>query len=307
MPRRNPRPPLPDFVEPMLAVLGKPFESPAHVYEIKWDGFRSLVFCDEGGVRLTGRRRSDFTPRFPELAAPLSKLPPGTILDGEIVQLQNGRPNFSALLKRERAWSANAKPRTVRVSHATFIAFDLLYDRGSSVMHLPLTERLERLAAVIRPTLGTRVALSDVHTSDGLALFEQVNALGLEGVIAKRADSPYEPGGRTGAWIKFKRRLIVVCSIIGYERNATGGLKSLLLAAEREGQLQFVGKVGSGIGPATEAQLFASFAELASRRPAVACSIAGASWLRPGLFCSVSFAEWTNQHKLRQPVFQGIV
>src|SRR4051812_18761947 len=94
--------PLPSFIEPMLALLTTPFESKEHFFETKWDGFRALAFIENGEVKLRGRRKTDFTPRFPELLAPLKKLPSGTVLDGEIIQLTAGKPDFHALLVRER-------------------------------------------------------------------------------------------------------------------------------------------------------------------------------------------------------------
>lgn len=305
MPRR-PVPPLPAFVEPMLATLHPPFDSPDHLFEIKFDGFRALAFYDAAGLRLVGRKRTDFTPRYPELSV-LKRLPPGTLLDGELVQLVDGRPDFAAMLRRERAWSAASRPDAGRFAPVTFVAFDVLYDRGTSVMHEPLSARRRRLTDTVARLPGARVALSDAHAGGGLALFEQVNAQGLEGVVAKRADSPYEPGRRGGAWTKFKRRHSVVCAVIGYEPNTTGGLKSLLLATDVDGQVRFVGKVGSGIPPAVQEKLLRRLSTLSSRQPAVACTIRTARWSRPGVFCRVSFAEWTNDRKLRQPVFEAWV
>ncbi|MDB5327278.1 MAG: polymerase LigD, ligase domain protein [Phycisphaerales bacterium] len=299
---------LPAFVEPMLATLASPFESDRHLYELKWDGFRSLVVNGGDGCRLVGRRKTDFTARFPELDV-LGRLPKGTILDGEIVHLTNGRPDFAALLKRERSWSGSAKqkPDVRRLSPVTFVAFDLLYESGRSIMDRPLIDRRERLAQVTAKLIGPRVALSEARTGDGLALFKHVADLGLEGVVAKRLDGIYEPGSRSGSWVKFKRRQEVVCAIIGYEPNTTGGLKSLLLATDVDGDVRFIGKVGSGIGDAANRELLAKFPGISSRQPVVPCKMPHARWLRPVLFCRVSFAEWTNDRRLRQPVFEAMV
>ena len=299
---------LPEFVPPMLAVLVEPFESDRHLYEIKWDGFRSLAFVDGKGVRLAGRRRTDFTARFPELARPLARLPRGTVLDGEIVHLTAGRPDFHALLKRERAWSGSAKPPDVR-HHApvTFVAFDVLYDRYAAVMSEPLSTRRDRLAAVIAKAAGPRLALSDGHVGGGLALFEHAVGLGLEGVVAKRLDGPYEPGARSGSWAKFKPRRSLVCAILGYQRNTTGGIKSLILAADVDGEPRFVGQCGSGLTEAAHDEVLARSDKLGSRQPALPVKVPAARWLRPGLLCRVSFAEWTNDGKLRQPVFESLL
>ncbi len=290
----------------MLAVLVEPFESDRHLYEVKWDGFRSLAFIDGNGLRLLGRRQTDFTARFPELA-PLARLPRGTILDGEIVHLTAGRPDFHALLKRERAWSGSATPPNVsRHPPVTFVAFDLLYDRFTSILPAPLVERRDRLATTLAKHVGPRLALSDGHVGGGLALLDHAAALGLEGVMAKRLDGPYEPNGRSGSWAKFKRRQTVLAAILGYQPNTTGGIKSLILAADVHGQLRFIGQVGSGLDDATHDALLAAFGKIGARQPAVPCKVAHARWVRPELVCRVSFAEWTNDGKLRQPVFESL-
>ena len=299
---------LPAFLPPMLAVLVPPFDSDQHLFEIKWDGFRSLCFAEGKRVRLVGRRETDFTARFPELAAPLSHLPRGTLLDGEIVHLTDGKPDFQALLRRERSWSAAATPPDPRRHPpVTFVAFDLLYDRYTSVMTAPLTERRERLAAAIAKAVGPRLALSEGQVGGGLALLDQAAALSLEGVMAKRLAGPYEPGGRSGSWSKFKRRQTIPCAIIGYQPNTTGGIKSLILAADVDGELRFVGQVGSGIDDATHHKMLDIFGKMGQQRPVISCKVPRARWLRPDRFCQVSFAEWTNDGKLRQPVFESLL
>ena len=299
---------LPAFVPPMLAVLVPPFESDRHLYEVKWDGFRSLCFVDAGGVRLVGRRQTDLTARFPELS-PLARLPRGTVLDGEIVHLTAGKPDFHALLKRERAWSGSATPPADVARHppVTFVAFDLLYDRFKPVMAAPLVDRRDRLAAVVAPHLGPRLAVSDGHVGGGLTLLDHAVAMGLEGVVAKRLDGPYEPGGRTGSWAKFKRRQSIACAILGYQPNTTGGIKSLILAADVDGTPRFVGQVGSGLDDASHGKVLETARKSPSRQPAIPCKVPAARWLRPGLACRVTFAEWTNDGKLRQPVFESLL
>jgi DNA ligase D-like protein (predicted ligase) len=290
----------------MLAVLVEPFESDRHLYEVKWDGFRSLAFVDGDGVRLAGRRKTDFTARFPELIQPLARLPRGTVLDGEIVHLTDGKPDFQALLRRERAWTGEPSPRR-RHAPVTFVAFDLLYQNHGSIMPAPLTERRARLAEYVTHAQGPRLALSDGHVGGGLALLDHATAMGLEGVMAKRLDGPYEPGGRSGSWAKFKRRRSIPCLIFGYQPNSTNGIKSLILAAEIDGELRFVGQVGSGIDDATHHKLLGRFGKIAAPKPLLSCRVARARWVRPELFCRVSFAEWTNDRKLRQPVFESLL
>lgn len=293
----------------MLCLLGAPFESSRHVYEIKWDGFRSLAFIDADGLRLVGRRKTDFTDRFPELGD-LAKLPRGTVLDGEIVQMTAaGKPDFAALLKRERSWSGSAPANRNPKRHppTTFVAFDLLYEAGQSIMDRPLLERHARLQKIVGPHTSARLAISEqTPGGQGLALFDAINRLGLEGVVAKRIDAPYEPGERSGAWTKFKHRQELIATILGYEPNRTGGVKSLILAADVEGEATFIGQVGSGLSEEAIDTVLRENRENPQPAPAVPCKIRHGRWIRPTLMCRVSFAEWTDAVKLRQPVFESM-
>lgn len=303
--------PLPAFIEPMLAYLVTPFESKDHFFETKWDGFRSLAFIENGEVRLRGRRKTDFTPRFPELLTALKKLPSGTVLDGEIVQFTNGKPDFHALLVRERHFVSAREPnpkKFARERPVQFIAFDLLYDRGQSIMSLPLRERRAKLDKLLLKKMNERLAISDGQIGNGLALFDTVNKLGLEGVMAKRLDSPYEPGVRSGAWVKFKQRKSMPAVILGYEPSSARGIKSLVIAAEHNGELTFAGQVGSGLGNEMSSRLLREFKGHAVEKPIVPSPrLTKVKWVEPKWLCTVSYHEWTNDGRLRQPVFHGLV
>jgi DNA ligase D-like protein (predicted ligase) len=310
----SPRPPkpLPAFVEPMLALLTTPFESRNHFFETKWDGFRALAFVEKGELRLVGRRKTDFTPRFPELHAALRKLPAGTVLDGEIIHLTDGRPDFHALLARERSYVSSRQPDAVKLARARpvqFMAFDLLYERGKTIMPLPLHERRVRLDKLLMNRVNKHLAISEGRVGGGIALFNRINKLGLEGVMAKKLDAPYEPGVRSGAWVKFKQRKSMPCVILGYEPSTARGIKSVVVAADVEGTLKFVGQVGSGLGNAMSSQLLRAFRSATIPQPIVpAAGVARTvKWVRPEWMCSVSFAEWTNDGRLRQPVFEGLI
>lgn len=295
----------------MLATLVKPFDSNEHFYETKWDGFRALAFIENGDVKLAGRRKTDFTPRFPELLPTLQKLPGGTVLDGEMVHLTDGRPDFHALLARERHFVSARQPdpnKFARARPVQFIAFDLLYDRGVSIMPRPLSKRRERLDRLLLKRQGDRLAISDGQIGGGLALFDRINNLGLEGVMAKRLDSPYEPGVRSGAWAKFKLRQSVPCVILGYEPSAARGIKSLVIAADRDGELKFAGQVGSGLGNAMSSRLLREFKQNEVSRPIIdSPNLPKVRWVKPQWLCTVSFHEWTNDGRLRQPVFEGLI
>ena len=140
----------------------------------------------------------------------------------------------------------------------------------------------------------------------GLTYFQQVKAMGLEGVVAKLRSSRYEPGKRTGAWLKFKGTQSLICAIIGYEPSEERGLRSLIVAAPVEGELRWVGQVGSGISSEMHGHLLSVLNARLCKQPIVPCTIKNGKWVVPDLFCRVSFLEWTTTGKLRGPVFESL-
>jgi bifunctional non-homologous end joining protein LigD len=277
------------YVEPMLAAMGEPFDSDEHLFEVKWDGFRALALVDADGLRLTSRRQLDLTPRFKDLAF-LAAHTPGLALDGEIVALTaDGRPDFERLLSK-------------RPGPVVFIAFDLLARDFVSCQRQPLVERRERLREVVEAVGHPQLALSDGVVGAGRAFFAQLTAREFEGVVAKRLRSVYEPGQRSGAWLKIKRSQTAQCLVLGYVEEA-GDLRSLVLAApDAQGKLGFVGKCGSGFDDATRRALLPLLRARASAKPLIPCA-EKALWVEPSLFCTVKFVERTKSGHLRAPVF----
>ena len=200
------QPSLPAFVSPMLAQKGQPFDSEEHLFEIKWDGTRMLAFVDGDGSRLVNRHRAERTLQYPELAC-LGELPAGVILDGEVVVLHEGRPDFGRLLSRDQAGSALKIRLSARSMPATYMVFDLLYEAYESLLDRPLFERRRRLRQLLVDLDHPQVVFSEGIVGAGRVLFEEVCRQGLEGVVAKRLSSRYRPGKRTTAWLKIKPRL----------------------------------------------------------------------------------------------------
>ena len=182
---------------------GVPFDSSEYLFEIKWEGTRVLAFVERGGYRLVNRHRADVTDRYPELGF-LSSLPAGTVLDGEVVVLRQGKPDFGSLLSRNQTRAPLKIKTLARTFPATYVVFDLLYDRFQSLLALPLAARRQRLEAVIRDCANPRLVHSEGIVGQGRAYFEAVCREGLEGVVAKRLDGRYRPGRRV--WIKIKPR-----------------------------------------------------------------------------------------------------
>jgi bifunctional non-homologous end joining protein LigD len=187
----------------MLAKPGPAFDSENFLFEVKWDGVRTLAFVEAGSYRLVNRRQNDMTDRYPEFGF-LPDLPSGTVLDGEVVVLRQGKSNFGLLESREHARRPLTIRSLARTLPATFMAFDLLFDGYRSCMSLPLQERRRRLAELVARLKNPQLLFSESITGSGTRLFKEASARGLEGIVAKRRDSRYTPGKRSGAWIKIK-------------------------------------------------------------------------------------------------------
>jgi bifunctional non-homologous end joining protein LigD len=317
---------MPKGLKPMLA---KPAPLPdvegEWGYEIKWDGARALGYAEKGSWRMSSRRGEELTVRYPELAPIAEQIEKRTaILDGEVVALdEQGRPRFQLLQRRIGLASAAAvKARAAEVP-VDFIVFDLLHLDGRRVRDLPYERRRELLLEL--GLEGDRWRTPPHRTEGGADLLEAARRQGLEGIVAKRLDSPYRPGKRTGEWIKarvWQRQEFVIGGWIPGEGKRGGRVGSLLIgywdkrpeeASRKEPQrLVFAGGVGSGL---KEADLDLLTRELKKReRPDSPFDVGAprgpkaklARFCEPELVCEVSWTEWTNEGTLRQPAFKGM-
>jgi ATP-dependent DNA ligase len=190
----------------MLAVPARPFDAPEYSFEVKWDGIRALAAADATGWRFWGRKRADYTARYPELEV-LRHWPVGTLVDGELVALDpDGRPTLLRLLRRHGLTDPWRLRQAWRWCSVHYVVFDLLYHRGRCLLHEPLARRREELAE-----LSERLPLAEVRYSTavvgcGTALYAAALAQGHEGVVAKHLASMYRPGRRSPAWRKIKPR-----------------------------------------------------------------------------------------------------
>ncbi len=187
----------------MLAQASGPFDSEAHLFEVKWDGIRALAFVEGGGYRLLSRHHRDLTAQFPELDG-LARLGPGVVLDGELVVLKDKRPHLGSVQSRQHAADPWKIRRLALALPVTFVLFDLLYLDYRSLMAQPLIGRRRRLQKTLRRADDPRLVFSEGAVGPGTALFAQACRLGLEGVMAKRLSGRYRPGRRSGAWLKIK-------------------------------------------------------------------------------------------------------
>jgi bifunctional non-homologous end joining protein LigD len=308
-----PQPAPPPTYEPMMAVLtAEPFDDDEWLFEVKWDGHRCLANLGSA-TRLTSRTTRDMTVQFPELIDMHRQLAArNAVVDGEIVALdRDGRPSFQRMQDRFHRTPEELARNKGRVP-VQFLAFDLLWLDGQPLLELPLVERRARLVEVLVETRDIR--LSQVVQGAGTDFFEQVRALELEGIVAKRAASPYRPGTRSHDWRKIKALCLQDCVIVGWTpgkggRSATLG--SLLLAVYDGGRLRYAGNVGTGFTHAFLADLQAQLVPLEVPRPMFegfegTPRPRGARFVRPELVCEVEYLRWTEDNKLRASSFKGL-
>ena len=288
--------PMPDFVPPMTATLAeRAFSDPDWLFEVKWDGYRVQAVVRDGRVRLWTRNRADAARYFPDLAGPPDWIEAReAIVDGEVVALDEaGRPSFSLL--QARAGFGQRRDAGVPI---VYQAFDLLHLDGRSLLDVPLEERKRLLRERLRDHPLVRYA---GHVEgDGEALFETAKAQGLEGVMAKRRSSRYEPGRRSHAWLKVKVRREQEFVVGGWEPSSVAqrDLGALLLGVhDPAGDLRFAGEVGSGMDARTRHDLLARLRELERDDPPFADPprLKAVHWVEPRLVVRVEFAEWTRE------------
>ena len=298
-----------DAVEPMLSQSAdQPPRSDDYLYEIKWDGLRALISLDEGAVRIHGRNQMDMTDQFPELVISGEAFrTTSALFDGEIVCLEaDGKPNFRNVIHRMQQKTDGAIERARAKFPAVCYLFDCLYLDGRAIVNEPLSRRREWLRDAVKSDSAYRLSEA---VEDGPAFFEAVQKLGLEGIVAKQRSSPYLPGKRSDSWLKIKTRRTTECIVIGYtrgkgDRDASFG--ALHLAQARDGELKYVGKVGTGFDNDSLKQVTDELKKLdVIPRPIREKPLddARSIWLKPRLLCEVQFASWTKDGALREPVF----
>ena len=302
---------MPSFIEPMTATLTDgPFSDPDWLFEVKWDGYRVQAHVRDGRVALFTRRGLDASEYFPELAGPPIWIDAReAILDGEVVALNAvGRPDFGLLQARKRVASRRASDSTASPSTLAYVIFDLLFLDGHLIVDRPLDERKTLLRSVLHDSGFVQYA---THIEgDGEAMYDDVAEQGLEGVMAKLRRSRYEPGRRSPAWLKIKRRSEQEVVIGGWTpREGTQDDLGALMVGVFEGDvLQPAGKVGTGFDAAERRRLMEMMAPLARTKSAFQPipREKGARWIEPKLVARVEFAEWTADGSLRAPSYKGL-
>jgi len=294
--------------EPMLAeTREQPFSKPGWLFELKLDGYRVRAGREGGEARLVTRNGHDIAPAFPEIARALTALPyEGFIFDGElVVPDEAGRPSFQRLQNRAKVSRALEVRRAAVETPAVLYVFDLLAFEGYDVRPLPLEQRKALLEQLV-PRVGPIKYLSHFE-KDGEALYEQIVKMGLEGIVAKKADSAYR-AGRSPNWLKIRADRVDDFVVVGFTRpkGSRSGFGALDLGAYENGKLVYAGRVGSGFTAAELKQVSAVLERGIRPTPAFTGPVPqdpGHTWVEPTLVVEVRYKEWTDEGLLRQPVF----
>jgi bifunctional non-homologous end joining protein LigD len=311
------RAPMPPFIAPMLAVLGKgdpPGESPDWVYEIKWDGVRALCFIDGGKVRLISRNGNAMDRQYPELSVlPHHVRARQAILDGEIAVLDDqGRPSFELLQQRINVAAASSIAKLARAHPVVLYVFDLLYLDGHDLRQASFIERKRLLREILET--DDMIRYSEHFAVSGREMLDAVERQGLEGIVGKRVASKYE-SRRSPDWVKWKvenSAEFVICGFTegeGPRRNARKAFGALVLGIYDKGKLHWAGNVGTGFDRKMLELVYDRLQTLVTSHSPLAHERGlprNVTWTRPELVCEVKFANWTEEGRLRAPVFLGL-
>ena len=296
------------YYRPMLAKpADAPFNSKDWIFEVKWDGIRAVSYID-GEISIKSRNNKDLRDNFPELQE-LKDLTNNAVLDGEIVVMKEGRADFQALLERSRSTSVRDIEHAARKSPATYVVFDILEKDGKPLIDFPLIERKRVLKEFLKE--GEHVVLSMFAEEEGETYYDAALKKGVEGIMAKKKDSLYEPGLRSGSWLKIKKIASCDCVIFGYTEG--GGARketfgALILGLYDEGKPVYIGKVGTGFSQSDMELLMKAFKGLEAKEK----TLQGVdvhekiTWLKPELVCDVFYQVVTKDGRLRMPRFRGL-
>jgi len=297
----------------MLATLvDESFHEPGWIYEIKWDGYRALSYINNGNVEIRSRNNKSFNQKFYPLFDALKQWKVNAVVDGEIIVMnEKGAADFSDL----QAWRSEAD------GHLVYYIFDILWLNGKDLTQLPLTKRRDALQSII-PANHSTIRISESFDAEGNELFQLAEQLGLEGIIAKKEDSFYNPGQRSKEWLKIKTEKRQEAVIAGYTKNEGTSKKfsALLLGVYEHGEFVFIGPVGTGFSIKLQEELLKKMKPIETTK----CPFkvvpdynkpsrfrpnppkAEVTWVKPQLVCEISYRELTKDGAIRHPSFKGL-
>jgi bifunctional non-homologous end joining protein LigD len=296
----------------MLATLvDKPFDEEGWLYEVKWDGYRAIAYLNKGKTEISSRNNKSFNEKFYPVYDALKQWDINAVVDGEVIVAgKSGISSFGDL----QNWRSEAD------GELKYYLFDILWLDGNSLMHLPLLERRSILRDVV-PQNDT-IILSQNFEASGTEFYATAAKMGLEGIIAKKADSEYFPGARSREWLKIKtnKRQEVVIGGFTNNEDSSKPFSSLLVGVYDKTKLNYIGKIGTGFSVAQQKEMMAQFKPLVTKKMPFDAEPdinkpsrfrpdppqAKATWLEPKLVCEVSFAELTSDGVMRHPSFEGM-
>ncbi len=290
-------------LKPMLATLADAvFDDEDWVYEQKFDGYRMLATTGRD-IKLTSRNGIDFTGQYYNLIKELEKIGADAVMDGEtVVTDKNGKNAFQSLKGYDPA---------TKGQKLNYYAFDILYLNGHDLTGMPLVKRKELLKTLLKSVKSTMIRYSEHINGAGQKLFDKAAREKWEGIIGKQADSTYEPGRRTKAWLKFKLNNTQDAIICGFTKPS-GSRKyfgSLVLGVKDGKEIRYIGNCGTGYNEALLKEIHGLLkGRITDEKPfpQKAAQLRGATWVKPELVCEVTYSEWTNDRHLRHPVFKGL-
>jgi len=314
------REPMPERIVPMMARPSTelPPNPQQWSFEVKWDGVRAIAYAQPGRLRLESRNLNEITDAYPEVRGLIGALGMHeAVLDGEIVAFDSDpahpRPSFERLQRRMHVTAPAAVRRLMKSTPVIYAMFDLLYLDGRSLIDLPYSERRARLESLELAGPAWRVPAA--HPGEGRALLDATAKQGLEGIVAKRLDTRYEPGRRSGAWLKIKNTLrqeLVITGWIPGEGRRAARIGALLVGAYEDGKLRYAGRVGTGFTEKVLDDLRKRLEPL--RRDTSPFDKGGgrvripheAVFVEPRLVAEIEFREWTTEQVMRAPSFKGL-
>lgn len=304
--------PFPKTIKPMLATLvDKPFDEPGWIYEIKWDGYRAVALLNKGKVNLISRNNKSFNEKFYPVYTALQEWNMNAVVDGEVAVLnEKGIANFGSL----QNWRSEADGELV------YYVFDIVWLDGHELNELSLVRRREILKEKL-PAEGI-IRLSENFETSATEFLAVAAKMGMEGIMAKKADSYYFPGERSKEWLKIKAQKRHEVVIGGFTQNegSSKTFSSLLVGVYDKGQLDYIGKIGTGFDEKMQKEIMGKMKKLAVTKPPFKeipdvdkpsrfrpdPPKAKVTWLKPELVCEVSYTELTDENVMRHPSFQGL-
>lgn len=292
-------------ISPMLLQeVKEPFDDEDYIYELKLDGIRCIAYIEPKSVSLQNKRFKELSPLYPELSDMCKCVKKKVILDGELVVLTDGKPDFYALQRRSLMTDSFRIALASKKNPVQFAAYDILYYDGKDLTDKPLMERKAILSQNVKE--GNGMSISRYIEEKGIAFFEHAKGQDLEGIVAKRKDGLYHVGKRTRDWIKIKVMQDEDLLICGYQPNEDGKVKDLILGYyDEKGTLKCRGKVYLGISK-EERKIISDFAKKNTVKKPWFDKYKNVVWLKPELVGTAHFMHETENGGMRQPVWKGL-